>query len=119
MISLVCLVSLIVWELVHPQPVVNIRLLGYRSFGICCGLMFLVGFLLISTTQLLPQLAQSLLGYDATTCGVDPGRRRNRQPVADAGRRYRHRSVRPTEMADPDGRARHRLVDASAPPTSI
>jgi DHA2 family multidrug resistance protein len=52
---------------------VNVRLLGYRSFGICCGLMFLVGFLLISTTQLLPQLAQSLLGYDATTSGMTLG----------------------------------------------
>jgi DHA2 family multidrug resistance protein len=52
---------------------VNVRLLGYRSFGICCFLMFLVGFLLISTTQLLPQLAQSLLGYDATTSGLTLG----------------------------------------------
>jgi DHA2 family multidrug resistance protein len=64
------LAGLIGWELFHPQPVVNIRLLGYRTFGICCGLMFLVGFVLISTTQLLPQLAQSLLGYDATTSGL-------------------------------------------------
>jgi MFS transporter, DHA2 family, multidrug resistance protein len=67
------LAVLVVWELVHPHPVVNLRLLTYRSFGICCGLMFLVGFLLISTTQLLPQLAQSLLGYDATTSGLTLG----------------------------------------------
>ena len=73
MVSLLCLGSLVVWELFHPQPVVNVRLLGYRSFGICCGLMFLVGFLLISTTQLLPQLAQSLLGYSATTAGMTLG----------------------------------------------
>jgi DHA2 family multidrug resistance protein len=72
-ISLTCLVTLVFWELIHPQPVMNIRLLGYRSFGVCCGLMFLVGFLLISTTQLLPQLAQSLLGYDATTSGMTLG----------------------------------------------
>lgn len=64
------LASLVAWELFHPHPVVNVRLLGYRSFGTCCGLMFLVGFILISTTQLLPQLAQSLLGYDATTSGM-------------------------------------------------
>jgi DHA2 family multidrug resistance protein len=69
-ISIGSLVGLIVWELFHPQPVVDVRLLGHRSFGICCGLMFLVGFLLISTTQLLPQLAQTLLGYDATTSGL-------------------------------------------------
>ena len=72
-ISAVSLVTLVFWEFAHPQPVVNVRLLGYRSFGICCGLMFLVGFLLISTTQLLPQLAQSLLGYDATTSGLTLG----------------------------------------------
>ncbi len=72
-ISGVSLITLVVWELIHPQPVMNVRLLGYRSFGICCGLMFLVGFLLISSTQLLPQLAQSLLGYDATTSGLTLG----------------------------------------------
>jgi DHA2 family multidrug resistance protein len=72
-ISFASLAGLIVWELLHPQPVMNVRLLGYRSFGICCGLMFLVGFLLISTTQLLPQLAQSLLGYNATTSGLTLG----------------------------------------------
>jgi DHA2 family multidrug resistance protein len=64
------LMGLVAWELFHPQPVVDVRLLGHRTFGISCGLMFLVGFLLISTTQLLPQLAQTLLGYDATTSGM-------------------------------------------------
>ncbi len=72
-VSATSLVTLVIWELIHPQPVVNVRLLGHRSFGVCCGLMFLVGFLLISTTQLLPQLAQSLLGYDATTSGLTLG----------------------------------------------
>jgi DHA2 family multidrug resistance protein len=72
-ISVVCLGALVVWELIHSQPVVNIRLLGHRTFGICGGLMFLLGFLLISTTQLLPQLAQSLLGYSATTSGLTLG----------------------------------------------
>jgi MFS transporter, DHA2 family, multidrug resistance protein len=73
LISAVSLITLVIWELYHPQPVMNVRLLRYRSFGISCGLMFLVGFLLISTTQLLPQLAQSLLGYDATTAGLTLG----------------------------------------------
>ncbi len=63
------LIVLVFWELFHPRPVVDVRLLGHRSFGTCCGLMFLVGFLLISTTQLLPQLAQTLLGYNATVSG--------------------------------------------------
>ena len=91
---------------------VNVRLLGHRSFGICCGLMFLVGFLLISTTQLLPQLAQSLLGYDATTAGLTLGVGGIGDPAADAGLGHRDRAADPAEMADPDGGARHRLVDA-------
>jgi DHA2 family multidrug resistance protein len=70
LVSAASLLGLVAWELFHPQPVVDVRLLRYRSFGISCGLMFLVGFLLISTTQLLPQLAQTLLGYDATTSGM-------------------------------------------------
>ncbi|HXT79399.1 MAG TPA: DHA2 family efflux MFS transporter permease subunit [Acetobacteraceae bacterium] len=69
-VSLLSLTTLVVWELLHPQPVMNVRLFGVRAFAIACGVMFLVGFLLISTTQLLPQLAQSLLHYDATVAGM-------------------------------------------------
>jgi DHA2 family multidrug resistance protein len=72
-ISFVSLLTLAVWEWMHPQPVVDVRLLRHRGFAICCGLMFLVGFLLISTTQLLPQLSQTLMGYDATTAGLTLG----------------------------------------------
>jgi DHA2 family multidrug resistance protein len=36
-------------------------------------LMFLVGFILISTTQLLPQLTQQLLGYSAYQAGMTLG----------------------------------------------
>jgi DHA2 family multidrug resistance protein len=72
-ISFVSLLTLAVWEWVHPQPVVNVRLLRHRGFAICCGMMFLVGFMLISTTQLLPQLSQTLMGYDATTAGLTLG----------------------------------------------
>jgi DHA2 family multidrug resistance protein len=67
------LASLAVWELIHPHPVMNVRLLGYKNFAVSCGLMFLIGFLLISTTQLLPQMTQSLMGYDATTAGMTLG----------------------------------------------
>jgi DHA2 family multidrug resistance protein len=72
-LSLGSLFGLIVWELFHPHPVVDVRLLAHRSFGTCCFLMFLTGFLLISTTQLLPQLAQTLLGYSATESGLTLG----------------------------------------------
>ena len=66
----VCLGTLVVWEALHDTPVVNVRLLRARAFAISCAVMFLIGFLLISTTQLLPQLTQTLLGYDATAAGM-------------------------------------------------
>ncbi len=74
--TIVCVVSLltlIVWELAHPQPVMNLRLLKNRGFAVSCTIMFMFGFIIVSTTQLLPQLTQELLHYDATTAGKTLG----------------------------------------------
>ncbi|HEX7391089.1 MAG TPA: DHA2 family efflux MFS transporter permease subunit [Acidiphilium sp.] len=65
----VSLATLVVWEWGHPEPVMNVRLLRHRNFAISCALMFLIGFILLSTTQLLPQLTETLLGYSAETSG--------------------------------------------------
>ena len=62
-------VALVWWELRHPQPVFDVRLFRFRSFAVACLLMFLLGFTLYSTTQLIPQLAQTLLGYNALQAG--------------------------------------------------
>ncbi len=72
-ISVVSLIGLVIWELVHPQPVMNLRLFKIPAFAISNVVMFLFGFIIISTTQLLPQLTQELLGYDATTAGLTLG----------------------------------------------
>jgi DHA2 family multidrug resistance protein len=69
-VAVLALSFLVLWELEHPEPVVNLRLLRVRAFGLANILMFLIGFLLISTTQLLPQLTQQLMGYDAATAGL-------------------------------------------------
>ncbi len=68
-VAATCLVVLVIWEMLHPQPVMNVRLLRSRAFAISCLMMFLVFFTLISTTQLLPQLSQELLGYNALQAG--------------------------------------------------
>jgi DHA2 family multidrug resistance protein len=69
-VSGVCLLALIPWELKNRQPVMDLRLLRSSAFAISCVVMFMFGFIIISTTQLLPQLSQQLLGYDATTAGL-------------------------------------------------
>ncbi|HEY0206291.1 MAG TPA: DHA2 family efflux MFS transporter permease subunit [Acetobacteraceae bacterium] len=71
--SAVSLSLLIVWELLHDQPVMNLRLFKVPAFAISNVVMFVFGFIIISTTQLVPQLAQQLLGYDATTAGLTLG----------------------------------------------
>jgi len=60
---------LAVWEWQHPQPVMNLRLLKYRNFGIGCVIMFMMAVVLYASTQMLPQLTQSLLGYDSENAG--------------------------------------------------
>ncbi len=75
-LSVICVVSLavlVVWELVVDNPVMNLRLLKVRAFSISCVIMFMFGFIIVSTTQLLPQLTQELLHYDATTAGLTLG----------------------------------------------
>ena len=61
--------ALVWWERMHPQPVFDVKLFKVRSFAVACLLMFLLGFTLYSTTQIIPQLAQNLLHYDALEAG--------------------------------------------------
>ncbi|MBW4330802.1 DHA2 family efflux MFS transporter permease subunit [Stakelama sp. CBK3Z-3] len=69
-ISAIALVAFVIWELRHHDPVVNVRLLGVRNFAISNILMFTVGALVFSTTQLIPQMLQQVLGYSATDAGM-------------------------------------------------
>ncbi|HEY6842265.1 MAG TPA: MFS transporter, partial [Chthoniobacterales bacterium] len=59
-----------VWELHHKDPVVDLTLLGNRNFALASALFFLFGFILFSSTVLVPQLLQSLDNYDATSAGM-------------------------------------------------
>jgi len=65
----IALITLVVWEWQHPQPVMNFRLFKLPNFAIGCLVLTLVGFIFLSSTQLLPQMAQSLLGYTSELSG--------------------------------------------------
>ena len=73
------LVTLIVWELyqqhIGKRPILNLALLKKRTFSISVVLMFVLGFTLYGTTVLIPQMAQTLLGYTAELAGlvISPG----------------------------------------------
>ena len=64
------LVALVIWEWRQKQPLINLRLFGFRNFAICCFLMMLVGGVLNANTVLQPEFTQQILGYNATTAGL-------------------------------------------------
>ncbi len=64
------LIGLIVWELRHPNPVVNFRPLRERNFAACCILIFFAYAVLYASSTSLPGLLQSLFGYDALSAGL-------------------------------------------------
>lgn len=66
----VSLLALIPWELTRDDPIVDLRLLGRRQFGACFLVMLGTGAVLISTTQLIPQLLQTELNYTAMLAGL-------------------------------------------------
>lgn len=69
-IAAACLVTVAFWEWRQKEPVVDLRLLRDRNFGLATGSMFLLGFVLYSSTVLLPVLLQTLLGYTALLSGL-------------------------------------------------
>jgi DHA2 family multidrug resistance protein len=69
-VAIGALAAAIVWELRHPDPVVEIALLKGRNFAISNAFYFLFGFVLFGSTVLIPQMLQSLYGYTATDAGL-------------------------------------------------
>jgi MFS transporter, DHA2 family, multidrug resistance protein len=74
-IATVCLITAVFWELKHSAPVVDLSLFRDRNFAVSTGMMFMLGFVLLGSTLMLPLLTQTLLGYDATLAGmaISPG----------------------------------------------
>jgi len=70
-LALIGLAGLVVWETwVEKNPVVDLPLLRNGNLATSMALQFVVGFILNSTTVLIPLLAQSMLGYSATEAGM-------------------------------------------------
>ena len=65
------IVGCIIWELwVTDDPIVDLPLFRDIPFLITNLVMFATFFVLLGTTQLLPQFTQESLGYDATKAGL-------------------------------------------------
>ncbi len=75
LISALAFILLIWWELPHRNPMVDLQLFKRRDFSIGFVLMFMLGFMILGSTYLLPAFVQSLMGYRATEAGeiIAPG----------------------------------------------
>jgi MFS transporter, DHA2 family, multidrug resistance protein len=69
-ITVVCLVSVVLWELRQKQPVIDFHVLKDRNFALATVSMLLLGFVLYGSTTLLPLFLQTLLGYTAMLSGM-------------------------------------------------
>jgi MFS transporter, DHA2 family, multidrug resistance protein len=69
-ISACSLIFFIPWELTRDDPVVDLRLLCQRQFGMAFVVMLAVGALLFGSNQITPQLMQTNFPYTAMLSGL-------------------------------------------------
>jgi MFS transporter, DHA2 family, multidrug resistance protein len=69
-IAVGALIATVVWELKAEHPVIELRLFKDRNFLISTFMMYVLGFVLYSTTALLPLLLQTVMGYTAMQSGL-------------------------------------------------
>ncbi len=70
LVAAVSLVSFVLWELEHDNPIVDVRMFRRRGFAVANALMLVLGVALFGSTVLLPQYLQVLMGYTAQQAGM-------------------------------------------------
>jgi MFS transporter, DHA2 family, multidrug resistance protein len=63
-------IFLVPWELTRDDPIVDLRLLLQRQFGMAFIVMFAVGAILFGSNQITPQLMQTVFPYTAMLSGL-------------------------------------------------
>jgi DHA2 family multidrug resistance protein len=69
-VSVVALVSFVIWELRVKAPVVDLRVFKNRTYATGTFLMTVLGFVLYGSLVLLPVWLQTLLGYSSLQAGI-------------------------------------------------
>ena len=69
-VAIISLIFFVFWEWFHKNPIIELRLFKNRNFATANFLIFMLGFTLFSTTVLLPQYVQAILGYTAEEAGM-------------------------------------------------
>jgi MFS transporter, DHA2 family, multidrug resistance protein len=69
-VSIVCLLSLVIWEWFSEHPIIEVRL--FKNFNYLSSnlMMFTLGIMLFSSLVMMPLFLQTLLGYTAELAGL-------------------------------------------------
>jgi len=62
--------AFIPWELNRDEPIVELRLLFHRQFGMAFFTMLMIGAILFGSNQIMPQLLQTTFPYTAMLSGL-------------------------------------------------
>jgi len=62
--------AFIPWELSQDEPIVELRLLFHRQFGMAFFTMLMIGAILFGSNQIMPQLLQTTFPYTAMLSGL-------------------------------------------------
>jgi DHA2 family multidrug resistance protein len=66
----IAFLAFIPWELKQEEPIVELRLLFHRQFGMSFFVMLLIGAILFGSSQIMPQLLQTAFPYTAMLSGL-------------------------------------------------
>ena len=69
-VATVCLVSLVIWEWFHKEPIIDMRLFKNFNFLGANLMMFAFGLMLFSSLVMMPLFLQTLMGYTAELAGL-------------------------------------------------
>jgi len=69
-LAAVGLISLVIWEWYHKDPIVDVHLFRNINFLGASFMMFILGIMLFSSLVMMPLFLQTLMGYTAESAGL-------------------------------------------------
>jgi len=69
-LAAVGLISLVLWEWFHKDPIIDVRLFKDLNFLGANFMMFILGIMLFSSLVMMPLFLQTLMGYTAESAGL-------------------------------------------------
>jgi MFS transporter, DHA2 family, multidrug resistance protein len=69
-ITVAAFAAFVPWEINQEEPIVELRLLFHRQFGMAFLVMLMIGAILFGSNQIMPQLLQTTFPYTAMLSGL-------------------------------------------------